>query len=109
MREQIEKEEAEQVRQAQEEGDLEMAEQLQEDTELDARRQEAEAWELQQAMNPNLNPLLLPREDRYGFSFLFFNPVYNLFSLKGQTRTQKTVQVRQRTEDHWGSTRKLEI
>ena len=72
MREQIEKEKAEQARKVQEEEDLEMTEQLQEDTELDARREDAEAWELQQAMNPDSNPLLLPREDRCVIIIIFF-------------------------------------
>ena len=58
----MEKEEAEQAKQAQEEADLEMAERLQEEDELDARRREAEAWERQQAKNPDSNPLLMPRE-----------------------------------------------
>ena len=64
MREQMEKEEAEQARHVQQEADLEMAERLQEEAELDARRQEAEAWERQQSINPDSNPLLLLREDR---------------------------------------------
>ena len=62
MREHMEKEEAEPASQAQEEADFEMAERLQEEDEFDARRQEAEAWERQQAMNPDSNPLLMPRE-----------------------------------------------
>ena len=64
MREQKEKEDAEEARQAQEEADIEMAERLQEEDELEARMREAKAWERQQALNPDLNPLLLPREDR---------------------------------------------
>ena len=63
MREQLEKQEAEQARLDQEAADFEVAEQLQEDIELDERQQEAEAWELHQANNPVSNPLLLPRED----------------------------------------------
>ena len=36
----------------------------QEEAELDARREEAEAWERQQVVDQDLNPLLLSREDR---------------------------------------------
>ena len=64
MSEQMQKEEAEQARQDQEDADLEMASRLQEETESDARREENEAWEHHQAMNSDSNPLLLPREDR---------------------------------------------
>jgi hypothetical protein len=64
MKAQMEKGEAEQARQDQEDADSAMAERLQEEAELDGRMREAEAWERQQALNPDSNPLLLPREDR---------------------------------------------
>ena len=49
---------------AQEAADFDMANELQAEAELVARREETDAWNHQQAINPNTNPLLMPREER---------------------------------------------
>ena len=68
MEEQNLKEEMESMEQeaikAQEAADFDLANQIQAEAELDARKEEAEAWSHQQAINPDTNPLLMPREER---------------------------------------------
>ena len=68
MEEQNVKEEMESMEQeaikAQEAADFDMANELQAEVELVARREETDAWNHQQAINPDTNPLLMPREER---------------------------------------------
>ena len=65
LEEQKEKEDIEQgAIKAQEAADFDMANELQAEAELDAIREETDAWNHQQAINPDTNPLLMPREER---------------------------------------------